>query len=486
LFLGATVDAEPDGQPSANAQGDDHDAHGDDEDGVQFTSALRQGQIATVRVTASRAGRLDAFFDFNADGDFADPGEKIFDSVPLAAGVNNLSFVVPASAVSAPTYARFRLSSAGGLSFDGPALDGEVEDYRVTLGLLLTSTLWAPGQYQWDVFNATPGGVVTFVYATHLGTLPLSQFHVTLGVTDPVYFAQGVADITGHAEALFGAPPALWGQTLEFQAFEQAPHPQPSNTVSSDLRAPLVLSIARAGSTPTAAASVQFVVTFRDNVSGVNATDFALATSQLTGEKITAVSGSGTTYAVTVDTGTGNGTLGLNFLDDDTLAAATGINLGLTRVGAFVGPTYTLFKQREDVDHSGAVAPLDVLLVINYLNRDPSTPAAVVSAAEAEAVEPPTYDVNADGHVTPLDVLLVIDYLNLRSHSLGSLGWQGLPQVSDTPVPAWADQPGDSRGSSAWGAAPSEWDAKLPELESVLTDVVADVFQGWQRRVDNA
>jgi len=65
----------------------------------------------------------------------------------------------------ASTYVRFRLSSAGGLSFDGPALDGEVEDYRVNLGLLLTSTLAGPDHYQWDVFNATPGGVVTFVYA---------------------------------------------------------------------------------------------------------------------------------------------------------------------------------------------------------------------------------------------------------------------------------------------------------------------------------
>ena len=99
-------------------------------------------------------------------------------------------------------------------------------------------------------------------------------------------------------------------------------------------------------------------------------------------------------------------------LDDDTLAAATGINLGLTRVGVFVGPTYTLLKQREDVDHSGAVTPLDALLVIDYLDGDRSPPAAVVSAAEAEAGEPPTYDVNADGVVTPLDVLLVVDYLN--------------------------------------------------------------------------
>jgi hypothetical protein len=40
---------------------------------------------------------------------------------------------VPASATLGPTFARFRLSSTGGLSPAGAAADGEVEDYLVTL-----------------------------------------------------------------------------------------------------------------------------------------------------------------------------------------------------------------------------------------------------------------------------------------------------------------------------------------------------------------
>src|SRR2546430_15643327 len=34
---------------------------------------------------------------------------------------------------SGKVFARFRLSSAGGLSFNGPAADGEVEDYQFTI-----------------------------------------------------------------------------------------------------------------------------------------------------------------------------------------------------------------------------------------------------------------------------------------------------------------------------------------------------------------
>jgi hypothetical protein len=137
LFLGACVDAEADGQPAASADGDDLGAGslamgtcavaGDDEDGVVFTSGLVAGGTATVGVTASAAGLLDAWVDFDADGAWQ-PGEQVFTSEALAAGVNSLSFPVPGAATVGPTFARFRLSTAGGLAPGGFAADGEVED----------------------------------------------------------------------------------------------------------------------------------------------------------------------------------------------------------------------------------------------------------------------------------------------------------------------------------------------------------------------
>jgi hypothetical protein len=136
LFLGRDVDPEADGQPMLLANGDD-DNGVDDEDGVALPKALTAGRIALVRVTASAAGFLDAFVDFNRDGDWRDANEKIFDRRALVAGVNTLQFQVPTTAVAAtrtnPTFARFRFSSVGGLSFDGLAVDGEVEDYPVQI-----------------------------------------------------------------------------------------------------------------------------------------------------------------------------------------------------------------------------------------------------------------------------------------------------------------------------------------------------------------
>lgn len=135
LFLGASVGDELTGQPSVNADGDDANATIDDEDGVTFTSLLERGFTATVKVNATATGKLSAWIDFNRDNDWSDAGEKIFNDVVLVAGDNSLSFNVPGVGVSelGDTYARFRFSSAGGLNFDGPALDGEVEDYKVKI-----------------------------------------------------------------------------------------------------------------------------------------------------------------------------------------------------------------------------------------------------------------------------------------------------------------------------------------------------------------
>jgi uncharacterized repeat protein (TIGR01451 family) len=134
-FLGAAVDAEPDGQPNATATGDDTaGAIPDDEDGVVFTTPLIQGATAGVDVTASAPGLLNAWIDFNDNGSWADAGEQIFNDVSLVAGSNSLNFSVPAGAtVTSQTFSRFRFDQGGGLAPDGLAADGEVEDYEVSI-----------------------------------------------------------------------------------------------------------------------------------------------------------------------------------------------------------------------------------------------------------------------------------------------------------------------------------------------------------------
>lgn len=142
LHLGACVDTEADGAASVLANGDDTNAGtavvgtcaqaGHDEDGVTFTAPLQACGTGAATITATAAGRLDAWIDFDKNGQF-DAGDQIFTSQTVAAGANPLTFAVPCTAVAGMTYARFRLSSAGGLAPTGLAPDGEVEDYAVTL-----------------------------------------------------------------------------------------------------------------------------------------------------------------------------------------------------------------------------------------------------------------------------------------------------------------------------------------------------------------
>jgi len=131
-YMGNLIDENLDGLPDPCALGDDNDWD-DDEDGVVFYPPIIAGETADVNVVASEACILNAWMDFNADGDWSDAGEQIFTDTALSAGQNSLAFNVPAQAEISYTFCRFRVDSAGGLSYTGLADDGEVEDYRVLI-----------------------------------------------------------------------------------------------------------------------------------------------------------------------------------------------------------------------------------------------------------------------------------------------------------------------------------------------------------------
>ena len=61
-----------------------------------------------------------------------------------------------------------------------------------------------------------------------------------------------------------------------------------------------------------------------------------------------------------------------------------------------------------DVNADGHLSPLDVLLIINFMNSYPGGDGSVVGLA----APPPYYDVNGDGFISPLDALLVINWYN--------------------------------------------------------------------------
>lgn len=175
VYLGACVDAELDGQPSATATGDDDDAGtavfgtcavaGDDEDGVVFPGLLVAGQTADVEVTANEACTLSAWIDFTGDGDWNDPGETLFPGgQALAPGANPLAFPVPEGTADGPRAARFRCTTDGEVTPGGEAADGEVEDYVVAIGspaLAATKTVAVSDDADGDG-GASPGDTLLY------------------------------------------------------------------------------------------------------------------------------------------------------------------------------------------------------------------------------------------------------------------------------------------------------------------------------------
>jgi hypothetical protein len=161
IKLGATVDGEPDGQPDNQADGDDDDGTPDDEDGVALPMFVA-GQLATVPVNYMNMTALPAkitlFFDWNANGNFLDPGEMVSVNVNAnTSGITNFSVPVPAGAtLNADLGVRARISTDMGASMspNGPAPDGEVEDYLTQVmafdwaDLADTGPGTGPGNYQ--------------------------------------------------------------------------------------------------------------------------------------------------------------------------------------------------------------------------------------------------------------------------------------------------------------------------------------------------
>ncbi len=114
--------------------------------------------------------------------------------------------------------------------------------------------------------------------------------------------------------------------------------------------APVVESIDRASpaSATTSATSVSFAVTFSQSVTGVDASDFRLTTSGsvVAGSSPPVVSGSGSTYTVTINGVQGSGSLRLDLVDDDSIQSSLGIPLGGVGVhnGSFQGQSYSILQ----------------------------------------------------------------------------------------------------------------------------------------------
>jgi hypothetical protein len=114
-----------------------------------------------------------------------------------------------------------------------------------------------------------------------------------------------------------------------------------------------VVSIGRLSRSPTNTAQVAYQVVFGASVSGLSPSNFTVTQAGVSGASVSGVftvGGTGTTYTVVVNTGTGDGTLRLD------LTNATGLSPGLTNL-PFAGDVYTIDKTPPTLVITSAAAP---------------------------------------------------------------------------------------------------------------------------------
>ena len=129
LVLGAAVDEETSGFNDPDALADNFD------DGVTFPGDFPNDSPVEVEVSGAD-GYLQAWIDWNQDGVFSEE-ERIATDLQDDDGDGLIQITAntpPAGALPGDSYARFRWSSQSGLNAEDGAQDGEVEDYRVTIG----------------------------------------------------------------------------------------------------------------------------------------------------------------------------------------------------------------------------------------------------------------------------------------------------------------------------------------------------------------
>ena len=214
FHLGAIVDSELDGQADDGA----------DEDGVVIDQFI-QGDAALdvpsfLTVTASAAGKLDVWIDYNNSDQF-DAAEHINGGVSfdLTAGTNVLNFDVPAgSETGEEIWLRARFSSAGSLGAVGRADDGEVEDYAINITELHDAGAVERVLPKWSqTSDLTP----EVEWSPVAGTPPGANDHYLIEVyDDQATLVQSYADYTGTSIELAQLDPGTY--SLDVTSFNRA------------------------------------------------------------------------------------------------------------------------------------------------------------------------------------------------------------------------------------------------------------------------
>ncbi|MBK7964714.1 MAG: hypothetical protein IPK10_05085 [Bacteroidetes bacterium] len=131
------------------------------------TVVLTQGVGYTMNVRAgtwNSNNNIAAFIDFNRDGDFSDPGEKLGQVTLPGLGNGNIAFVVPAAGYTGVTRMRVReVFANGNIDPCSQQTFGEIEDFTIIISpnCPVGYKLWLGNTDDWNNPGNWCGGIPT-------------------------------------------------------------------------------------------------------------------------------------------------------------------------------------------------------------------------------------------------------------------------------------------------------------------------------------
>lgn len=208
VMIGSLIDAEEDGLPSANADGDNLN-NVNDEDGVSDPIAVYAGVPTDVEISATNNSDEDVtlagWIDLNGNGSF-EAGERVTAVIPANSGTQDYTLTFPAGTTSDDTFARFRIfgTTIADPQPVGPANNGEVEDYPVQAAEVTYAKSVSPD----DTAVLTPGETFTYtVTVENTGSLPMTGLSFTDDLGDVLDDAAYNNDLSANlGTATFNAP----------------------------------------------------------------------------------------------------------------------------------------------------------------------------------------------------------------------------------------------------------------------------------------
>jgi len=456
----------------------------DDEDGVTF-GPIAVGQLETVVTVnvqnAPDGAKLDAWIDFDRDGNWDEQTERIADSRGVVEGDNAIVFDVPNWAKEGRTFARFRLSTAGNLGVGGWAPDGEVEDHPLTIvdrcmpGVVAFaySSIGAVGEvdeYELEVLSGPNPGAYSFVVVAEPDSLDPEAVQVLDAAGVPVEAIAAIRDVNDGSKqsvVMASLAPGLYrllvagqrgtvgGYQLEMRmpgdlACRLDDEFVDNAVVNREVQLAQAAMLQRNFAFDLVAQELfgqmlgidlsvdQFRAEFDANLNGhMDAMDMdAIITNHADG---TAVPVRATLSPV------GCGCVAEGMGESGDVASVRLSDMGFSVFQNPVQPT--------DVNADNHVTPLDALLVIEAINtQGPGTIDVAIGGFEQQTgegessvvVSPPFLDVNGDYSISSLDVLLVISDLVANNSGLFDASSPESEAVAPTPP---------SRANVAWSGS---------------------------------